>query len=291
MLKGTFTALITPFKSDLSIDEEAFRKLIQFQIENGISGILPLGTTGEAPTITDEETKRVLEIAVNEANGKIPVLAGTSSNCTKKTVKTTKMAKEVGADYALVCTPYYNKPTQKGIRLHFETVADVGLPVIVYNIKGRCGVNIETDTLMELAKHPNIVAVKEASGNLDQMKDVIARAPEGFNILCGDDGMTLNLIKAGGNGVISVASNIAPTQVGTMVNHALSGNLETAEKENEELTELFKTLFIETNPIPVKTAWHLMGNCEEVFRLPMCTMEDKTKAILVETLKKYQLIK
>lgn len=288
---GTWTALITPFKQDESLDEEAYRAIIRKQAEGGVTGILPIGTTGESPTITDEESRRIFEIAVEEAQKyekeygrKIMVMAGTGSNCTKHAVKNTRVAKEVGADLCLVVSPYYNKPTPEGMRQHFRAVADVGLPVIVYNIKGRTGINISTDLLMELAEHPRIVGVKEASGDIEQMKDVIRRRHDDFTVLSGDDGMTLNLIKAGGDGVISVASNIMPDKVSEMVEYALDGNMVEAEKLNNSLAELFKNIFVETNPVPVKYAMHRMGLCELVYRLPMCPPTEVSRKILDETL-------
>lgn len=294
---GTWTALITPFKNDQSLDEAALRTLVQRQIENGVTGVVPVGTTGESPTTTDEEDKRIFEIVVEEARKggdaagrKIYVMAGTGSNCTKDAVKYTKVAKEAGADLCLVVSPYYNKPTPAGLILHFNAVADVGLPVIVYNIKGRTGVNITTDTLMEIAKHKMVVGVKEASGDIEQMKEVIARRPSDFAVLSGDDGMTLQLIEAGGDGVISVASNIMPDKVSEMVEYALDGNVEEAKKIGAHLEKLFKDIFIETNPVPVKYCVHKMGLCELVYRLPMCPPSEKNMGVLDETLRTYGLI-
>lgn len=287
---GTWTALITPFLADGSIDEAALRGLVRRQIEGGVTGIVPLGTTGESPTTNaDMEDRRVFEICVEEAAGRIRVMAGTGSNCTSEAVHHTKLAKAAGADCCLVVCPYYNKPTQEGLRLHFLEVAKVGLPVIVYNIKGRTGVNMSTDTLMELAKNEMIVGVKEASGDLEQMREVISRRPEGFSVLSGDDGLTLELVKMGGDGVISVASNLVPAKVVELVNLALNGNFEGAGVVNEFLGRLFNDIFVETNPIPVKYAAHLMGLCEAVYRLPMCPPSEEARNVINDMVRTYNL--
>ncbi len=286
---GTWTAIITPFHEDGSLDEGALRKIVQRQIENGVTGVVPVGTTGESPTTSAAEDARIFEIVVEEAAGKIMVMAGTGSNCTREAVEHTEAAKRAGADCCLVVTPYYNKPTQEGIYQHFMAVAEVGLPVIVYNIKGRTGVNIETDTLMEIAEHPMVVGVKEASGDLAQMKEVLDRRSDDFTVLSGDDGLTLELIKMGGDGVVSVASNLVPAKVSEMVEYALVGNFEEASKINEYLSALFSEIFVETNPIPVKYIASRMGLCELKYRLPMCEPSEKARAVLEETIRNYNL--
>ncbi|MBI4235389.1 4-hydroxy-tetrahydrodipicolinate synthase [Candidatus Peregrinibacteria bacterium] len=291
---GTWTAIITPFQSDGNLDEENLRKIVRRQIENGVTGVVPIGTTGESPTISEAEVERIFEIVIEEAGmpgtaGKMMVMAGTGSNCTKKAVEHTKAAKKAGADCCLVVTPYYNKPTQEGIRQHFMAVAEVGLPVIVYNIKGRTGVNIQTDTLMEIAKHPSVVGVKEASGDLAQMKEVLEQRSDDFTVLSGDDGLTLDLIKMGGDGVVSVASNLVPAKVSEMVEYALAGNFEEAWKINEYLASLFSEIFVETNPIPVKYIASRMGLCELIYRLPMCAPSAKARELLSATIKNYNL--
>ncbi len=286
---GTWTAIITPFKEDETLDETAFRKLIHRQIQNGVTGIVPVGTTGESPTTTADEDYRIFKIATEEASGEIRVMVGTGSNCTKDAIKYTENAKKAGADCCLVVSPYYNKPTQSGMLAHYKAIADVGLPVIVYNIKGRTSINIETDTLMEMAKHEMIVGVKEASGDLEQMEAVIENRPNQFSILSGDDGLTLSLIKMGGHGVVSVSSNVAPDQVSKMVNYALNGNFEEAEKLNDHLENMFKDLFVETNPIPVKYVLSQMGLCSPTFRLPLCTPSADAKKILDKLIIRYQL--
>ena len=292
MFQGAYTAIITPFKDNGKVDEEAFKKLIDFQIENKIDGIVPCGTTGESPTLSHEEHEKVIEICVRHVNGKVPVIAGAGSNSTAEAISLTKHAKEIGADAVLQVNPYYNKPTQKGLYLHFKAIADaVDIPVIVYNIKGRTAVNVETPTLVRLMNDcENIAAVKEASGDINQMKDVIAQRKNGFSVLSGDDNMTLSLIKEGGDGVISVASNLVPNRIVAMVHAALDGKIEEAERLDKNLAELFKACFIETNPIPIKTALAMEGMCREVFRLPMCSMEDANKEKLRKVLKEMKIL-
>lgn len=288
---GTWTALITPFTKEGDVDETALRKLVRKQIEGGITGVLALGTTGESPTTTHEEDVAIFKIVVNECKGSgVKVMAGCGSNCTRDAIKYTITAREAGADIGLAVSPYYNKPTQRGLKLHFEAMAEVGLPLCLYNIKGRTGVNIETDTLMELAEHPNITAVKEASGDLNQIKNVIDRRPENFTVFSGDDGLTLDVIKLGGDGVISVASNIMPREVTELVESALAGDMKKAEEINEKLKKLFKDIFIETNPIPVKYLAYLMGLCEREYRLPMCPPSPETEKALRQTAEFYQLL-
>ncbi|MBT7241170.1 MAG: 4-hydroxy-tetrahydrodipicolinate synthase [Candidatus Diapherotrites archaeon] len=292
MLSGVFTAIVTPFGEDESVDYEVLGKLIDFNIENGINGIVPCGTTGESPTLTEEEHTKVVKFTVDHVNGRVPVIAGTGSNSTATAIVLTKEAERDGVTAALVVNPYYNKPTQEGLYRHFKAVADsVSIPIVVYNIKGRTGVNVETDTLMRLANDcENIVAVKEASGDMDQMKDVIAKRPEGFSVLSGDDGVALELIKNGGNGVISVASNVIPKEMSEMVSLALSGNMDEAEKKNAELAELFEKEFIETNPIPIKAMLAMKGMIKEVYRLPICEMGTKNRKIVEELVQKMNLI-
>ena len=275
IFRGVFTAIITPFKSSGEVDEEALKKLINFQIENKVDGIVPCGTTGESPTLNDEEQKRVIKLTVEQVNKRAKVIAGTGSNCTSHAIEMTKFAKEAGADGVLLVNPYYNKPTQKGLYLHFKAIADAAdIPYVVYNIKGRTAVNVETPTLVKLMNDcSNIVAVKEASGDIEQMKDVIANKKEGFSVLSGDDGITMDLIEAGGDGVVSVASNIVPDKMVEMVQTALNGDMGKARELENNLKGLFDVEFIETNPIPIKTGAAMMGYCEEVFRLPMCELE------------------
>ncbi len=292
-LRGTFTAIVTPFKKDESVDYGALGKLIDFNIENGVNGIVPCGTTGESPTLTEQEHSKVVKFTIDRVNKRALVIAGTGSNCTKTAVELTKEAEKDGADAALVVNPYYNKPTQEGLYRHFKTIADsVSIPIVVYNIKGRTGVNVETSTLMRLASDcKNIVAVKEASGDMNQIKDVIAKKPAGFSVLSGDDGIALELVKSGGDGVISVASNVVPGKVSKMISSALAKDFVTAEKLNEELKELFEKEFIETNPIPIKAMLAMEGMLEEVYRLPMCELIPENKSQVKELLEKMGLLK
>lgn len=275
--KGVFTALVTPFTDYNTVDYAALERIINYQIECGIDGLVPCGTTGESPTLSHEEHDRVIAQTIRFAKGKVPVIAGTGSNATHEAIRLSQHAQDAGVDALLLVNPYYNKPNQKGLYMHFKAIADsVSVPCVLYNIKGRTGVNLETETLVRLANDcKNIVAVKEASGNMVQMKDVIARRGENFSVLSGDDNLALELVRNGGDGVISVASNLFPVQMQKMMSAALSGDFATAEKYNSWLEEFFKVCFIETNPIPIKTAMAHMGWCNESFRLPMCTLEDE----------------
>ncbi len=285
MFQGVFTALITPFTATGALDVGAFKRLIEYQIESGISGLVPCGTTGESPTLTHAEHDRVIELAVQFADGRVPVIAGTGSNSTAEAIQLSQHAEQSGADAVLLVNPYYNKPTQRGLYEHFTAIAhSVSIPCIVYNIQGRTGVNIETDTLVRLMNEcSNIAAVKEASGNLDQMKSVIAQRHDKFLVLSGDDIMTVDLIEQGGNGVISVAANLIPAQMMEMVTTALKGDIKKARSFEEKLMPLFKACFLETNPIPIKTAMSMYGWCEEVFRLPMCSFENEFHYAVLRT--------
>jgi dihydrodipicolinate synthase len=271
-LRGAFTALITPMNPDGSVDYEGFRKLVRFQLEGGISGIVPLGTTGETPTLDEDEEEKLIDIAMAEAGGKVPVILGAGSNCTRDAVKYVKRAKQKGADYALVVTPYYNKPNDEGIYRHFAACAEVGLPIIVYNIAGRTGKNISTPLLARIAGLPNIAGVKEASGDLNQMMDVIstikAKRPD-FIVLSGDDALTLALTAVGGDGVVSVVSNAAPSLVTEMTLAALDGDWTHARELHYRLLPAFKNAFIETNPVPIKAVLNMMGLPAGTLRLPL----------------------
>ena len=291
MFKGCLTAMVTPFDQKGNVDYDGLEENIKFQIKNGISGLVPLGTTGESPTITIEERKEIIEAVVNSA-GKIPVVPGTGSNSTEKTIKYSKEAEKLGADAVLIVSPYYNKPSQEGLFKHFKAVDDaINIPIIIYNIQSRTGVNIETPTLARMAKLKNIAAVKEASGNISQMMDVINQMPEDFAVLSGDDNMTLPLIAVGGRGVISVVSNLFPKLVSDMTNYALKGENEKARKLNYKLLPIFKAAFIETNPAPIKTAMRWAGMPAGHCRLPLCNMLPENEEKLKNVLKKYQEIK
>ena len=278
-LKGVHTAIVTPFKNDESIDYEQLRKLIDYQVENGVAGIVPCGTTGESPTLSEDEQLEVIRETIRAVDGRALVIAGAGSNSTRHAIHLSQKAQDLGADAILSVNPYYNKPTQEGLYRHFKAVCDsVKIPVILYNIKGRTGVNVETATLLRLIEDcKNLVAVKEASGDLNQINDVIRQSPEGFFVLSGDDGLTLDLIKSGGDGVVSVASNIIPREMTELVNSALEKNFEKAEALNEKLHPFFKAIFLETNPIPIKAALAATGKISEVYRLPLCEMTPENK--------------
>ncbi len=292
MFKGSIVALVTPFKG-ARVDENAFRQLVDWQISQGTNGIVPCGTTGESPTLTPDEHERVIEVCVQAVRRRIPVIAGTGSNSTAEAVDLTKHAAKVGADAVLVVTPYYNKPTNKGLYLHFKAVAGcVKIPLILYNIPGRTGKNIEPEVMAKLARDcKNIVGVKEASGSLEQMKRIKELCPRDFILLSGDDGLILPVMGLGGTGVISVAANIVPKDVVALIDAFNKGDAKKAEAINAKFQPLVSALFIETNPIPVKTAMALMGLCNGALRLPMCEMEDANLAKLKEALKQYGLIK
>jgi 4-hydroxy-tetrahydrodipicolinate synthase len=278
VFKGTFTALITPFTKGGAFDIPAFEKLIAFQIQNGIDGIVVVGTTGESPTLSHEEHVQVVQTAVEIVSGQIKVVAGAGSNSTQEAIYLSQRSESVGADGLLHITPYYNKPTQKGIFLHFSEVAkSVHLPILLYNIESRCGVNIETKTIQKLANIPNICGVKEASGNLQQAQDVIKKVPKDFLVLSGNDDQTQEIIKQGGSGSVSVLANIFPRETKRMVDSLLSGDVKNAEALSKKYKGITEALFVETNPIPVKTILSKMGFCEEAFRLPLCPMSEENK--------------
>ena len=292
MFKGSIVAIVTPFKNG-QVDIPKFKELIEFQIKSGIQGIVPCGTTGESPTLTHEEHNLVVETCVATVKKRVPVIAGTGSNATAEAVALTRHAEKSGADGALVVTPYYNKPTQKGLYLHFKAVADsVKIPVILYNIEGRTARNIETDTVARLARDcKNIVGVKEASGNLQQVKDVRRACGERFLIFSGDDALTLPVLEIGGVGVISVVANIIPKDVAALVTAFNIGDKAKASEINDKMIPLIKAMFIETNPIPVKKAMELMGMCSSELRLPLCDMEDANIEKLKAALQNYGLLK
>lgn len=290
LFRGVTTAMVTPFLPDGSVDYEGLRKNTQHQLKNGVKGLLPLGTTGETPTLTDDEKKQVVITVVEETrklDEKTPVLVGVGTNATSKTIRNAQQALEWGADALLVVTPYYNKPTQAGILAHFHAVCDaVSLPIVVYNIKGRTGTNIETDTLKRIAENEKIIAVKEASGDIHQMMDVLEDIPE-ITVYSGDDGMTFPLICLGGQGVISVVSNLLPGLVVEMVSEGLAGNLAQARKLHFELLPMFRAAFIETNPAPMKYAMSRLGLAGGPVRLPLVEIKDSSKEIIDSVLKGY----
>ena len=290
-LEGVYTALVTPMTADGALDERALRKLVDSQVEGGVSGLVPVGTTGESPTLDGDECSRVIRIVVNQAKGSVPVIAGAGSNSTSEAIHYARDAKDAGAAATLQVAPYYNKPTSQGFLGHFRAIADaVNLPMIVYNIPGRTGKNIDNPTMLELAQHRNIVAVKEASGDIGQIMDLIAKKPDGFTVLSGDDNLAFPIMALGGMGVISVASNLVPAQMSRFVSAALKGDWNAARKMHYELLPLFKAIFIETNPIPIKAALAMKGMIVERYRLPMCPMDPKNRESLEATLREMKLL-
>lgn len=290
MFTGAIVAIVTPFKNG-KVDEEKLRELIEFQIENGTDAIVPCGTTGESPTLSHEEHDRVIEITVEAVRKRVPVIAGTGSNSTEEALRLTKHAHEVGADGALMVTPYYNRPTQEGLYQHYKYIAEkVPIPIVVYNVPSRTGSNILPDTLARLAVIPNIVGVKEAAGSLKQMQEVITLCGKDFSVLSGDDYFTFPLLCIGGQGIISVVSNIVPGDVAAMYDAFVAGDLLKARDLHFRMTPLVDALFVEANPIPVKKALALMGKIDEEIRLPLCKISDAGLEKLKKALKSYGLI-
>src|SRR5438876_264874 len=289
MFRGIFTALVTPFRNG-AIDDSAFKKLVEAQIAAGITGIVAIGTTGESPTLSHKEREHVIRLAVATANKRCLVLAGTGSNATQHAVADTTTAEKLGVDGALLVAPYYNKPSQEGLFRHFKTIADAtSLPIMLYNIPGRCAVDIGPETVARLAKEcRNIVSIKEASGSVERVGELRRRLPESFTILSGDDSLTLPFMAVGAVGVVSVASNLFPSQVCALVDACESGDLKLAEKLHRKLLPLFKDLFIEPNPVPVKTALGWRGAMSGEVRLPLCEMSEANQARLRKTLEEFQ---
>ncbi len=292
MFKGSFVAMVTPFTESGKVDEKGINELVEFHIKNGTDGIVPCGTTGESPTLSHEEHKRVVEITIKAVSGRIPVIAGTGSNSTREALDLTSHAKEAGADGALIVVPYYNKPTQKGLYLHYKEIADnVDIPIIVYNVPSRTGVNLLPETLAKLAELENIVAVKEASGNLEQMAQIVELCGDKITLLSGDDKLILPVLSIGGKGVISVVANIIPADVANMVREFEKGNYQTAQNIFiSKVYPLSSAMFYETNPIPVKTSVRLMGLPAGNLRLPLTPMSDDNLAKLKSDLVKFNLL-
>jgi len=293
MFSGSMVAIVTPFKKG-KLDEKALADLIEVQIAGGTSGIVPCGTTGESATISHEEHNRIIELTVKIVHGRVPVIAGTGSNSTEEAIALTRHAKKVGADAALLICPYYNKPPQEGLYRHFKTVAKaVNLPLMPYNIPGRTGVNMLPDTVARLVDpktgERNIVAIKESSGSLQQISEVIRLCGDRLAVLSGDDALTLPIMALGGRGVISVAANLIPRDCAEMAKAALKGDWDKARRLHFGMASLVEALFIETNPIPVKTALGWMGRCSDEVRLPLCPMSEANQAVLKKTMKDYGL--
>jgi 4-hydroxy-tetrahydrodipicolinate synthase len=286
VFEGVSTALITPFR-DGAVDENALRELVEQQIAAGIDGLVPCGSTGESATMSHSEHRRVVEIVVSAVRGRVPVLAGTGSNNTREAIELTLHAKEAGADGALLISPYYNKPTQEGIVAHFAEIARVtDFPLVPYNIPGRTASNLSPETIARLAEIEQIVGIKEASGDLDQVSEVVARCPDDFSVLAGDDALTLPILAVGGKGVISVATNVAPAFLIELVAAFGSGDLRRAREIHQRLLPLFRVLFCETNPIPVKAAMAELGRCSDEIRLPLTEItrpnRERLKLVLKE---------
>ena len=282
-IQGLYTALITPF-SHGAVDYGKLKEIVEMQIAGGVDGILPTGTTGESPTLSVEEHLDVIEKVIEYANGRCKIMAGTGANCTEEAIKLTRRAKAMGADSCLQATPYYTKPTQEGLYRHFSKIADdCGLPSVLYNVPGRTGVAIAADTIARLASNPNIVAVKEAGGSVERVSEILNLCD--ITVMSGDDSLTVPMMAVGAKGVISVASNIYPAELKKMVDFCAAGNFAEGLKLHRRFYSLFKHLFIESNPIPVKAAMAMMGLIEEEYRLPLCPISEKNRAILAETLK------
>ena len=288
MFKGAYVALVTPFK-DGKVDEKCFRSLVEFQIKKGIDGIVPCGCTGEAATLSAAEQKRLIKITVETVAKRVPVVAGTGSNCTAEAIDLTLAAKKAGCDGALIITPYYNKPTPEGQYRHYRQIAEaVDLPIMLYNVPSRTGISLLPKTVERLSKIENIVAIKEAAGSLQQVVDILSLCD--ITVLSGDDSMTLPFMSVGAVGVVSVAANIIPDRVQALTQSYLDGDHDKSRKIHYEISELCRTLFIETNPIPVKTAVSLMKMATEEWRMPLCEMTRENREKLKAVLKKYKLI-
>lgn len=286
-LRGCYTAIVTPF-ADGSVDYDCLRALVERQVAGGVAGVVPVGTTGESPTLTFEEHPKVIETVIDAVAGRCQVVAGTGANATDEAVELTRHAAQAGADATLQVTPYYNKPSQEGLYRHFMTVADQGgLPVMLYNVPGRAGREIAVNTVVRLAEHPNITAVKEAGGSVDRVSQI--RSECDITVLSGDDALTLPMMSVGGTGVVSVAANIAPAEVAAMVNAALNGEWDTARKLHFRLYRLFTGMFLDTNPIPVKAGMAMLGLLREEYRLPLCEMTHQNKAELRTRLQQLDL--
>jgi len=289
--QGTGTALITPFKADGSVDEKALRRFVDFQIDGGVDMLLPCGTTGEGATLDADETDRVVQIVIEQSRGRAPVIVGAGSNSTLKAVQATKRAKKLGAAGVLSVGPYYNKPTQQGYYEHFKAIAEADdIPVIVYNVPGRTSGNIEAKTMLRLAEISNIAGVKEASGNLGQIMDIIRDAPRDFRVLCGDDAMALAVVLLGGDGIVSVVSNEAPALMSAMIDAALESDIRKARELHYNLLPLMNANFIESNPIPVKAALAMMGLIEENYRLPLVRIGTANREKLSRVLEESRLL-
>ncbi|NCC53492.1 MAG: 4-hydroxy-tetrahydrodipicolinate synthase [Spartobacteria bacterium] len=288
MFEGAYTALVTPFTANGDVDFEKLKALVERQIDGGVDGLVPVGTTGESPTLNVEEHLQVIRTTVETAKGRALVIAGTGANSTSEAIEITKAAAEFGIDGTLQVTPYYNKPNQEGLIRHFSAVAEIGVPVVLYNVPGRSAREIAIDTVVELSKHPNIVALKEAGGSVDRVSQVKRRCE--IEVLSGDDALTFPMMAVGAVGVISVASNVAPKLVANLVHAVLAGQWLDAAELHQNCHRLFCDMFLDTNPIPVKAAMAMMGLIEEVYRLPLCPLQAGLKDKLADCLRAYDLL-
>ncbi len=289
MFEGAYTAIVTPFNKDGQVDYGKLRALIDLQIKAGIDGIVPVGTTGESPTVDVAEHEKIIEVTIEACRGKVKVIAGTGANSTAEAIDLTRHALAAGADGTLQVTPYYNKPNQEGLYRHFSAVADLGLPVVLYNVPGRSSREIDIATIARLSKHPKVVCVKEAGGSVDRVTQILRACT--ITVLSGDDSLTLPMMAMGGKGIISVASNIAPKAVADMVHAAAAGRWDEARALHMKYYRLFTDIFIDTNPIPIKAAMAMTGLIEETYRLPLCETSDANKAKLAECLREVGLLK
>lgn len=291
MLKGSMVAIVTPFDQNGQFDEEKYRQLIEFQIEKGTDAIVPVGTTGESATLDFDEHERVIKACIEQVAGRIPVVAGTGANSTSEAIKLSKNAKKMGADGLLLVCPYYNKPSQEGVFLHYQAIAEaVALPQVLYNVPGRTGTNMTSETTARLAEIDNIVAIKEASGNLTQVSEILAKAGDKIDVVSGDDFLTFPMMACGAKGVISVSANVIPDRVKAMVEACQNGQWEEARWQHLELLDFHTAMFIEANPVAVKTAMALMGKCEPDVRLPLSPLQPESLEKLQDVLTRYRVI-
>jgi len=288
MFKGVYTAIVTPFNVDGSVDYGCLENLIDRQAAAGIDGIVPVGTTGESPTLGYEEHSKVIDVTIDACAGRMKVIAGTGANSTAEAIELTKRAKDAGADGTLQVTPYYNKPNQEGLFRHFSAVADLGLPVVLYNVPGRSGKEIAIDTIKRLSEHPSVVCVKEAGGSVDRVSAIKSVCDIG--VLSGDDALTLPMMSVGAEGVISVAANVIPEIMVDIIHSAANGNWDKSREVHLAYHKVMSDMFLDTNPIPVKAAMAMLGLCKEVYRLPLCEMNDALKQQLRETLEETKVI-
>ena len=289
-IRGTGTAIVTPFSANSEIDYDATRRLLDYQLAGGVEMIVPLGSTGENPTVSNSERTKFLRFVIEYIAGRAFIIAGTGSNDTRSTLALTREAYDLGANAALVVTPYYNKPTPDGLFEHFKAVAGIGIPIVMYNVPSRTGLNMNAETTLRCAEIPGVVAVKEASADLAQCMEIIRSAPQGFRLLSGEDNLTLPLISLGADGVISVTSNVVPNEFSRMVRFALKGQFEEAKAIHYELFELMKILFIESNPGPAKSALAMMGIIGENYRLPLVGLREQSRKKVREVLMQLETV-